>query len=120
MSHIAKIKTQMKDPAMLEKACQLMKASYTAVGSAQIYSVHRSGQVINLPGWRFPIVVDPKTGELHYDNYGGSWGSMEQIDRLTQNYAKLTAMATLRKAGHRVIEQSLPDGSVRLIAEVEA
>lgn len=119
MSHIVKVKTQMKDGAIIEQACQQMGAQFQGRGVAQVYSTQREGLRVLLPGWKFPLVINEQTGEVHFDNYNGSWGSLAHLEKLTQTYTKLTALATLRRAGHRVIEQALPDGSVRLIAEVE-
>ena len=52
-----------------------------------------SGTAVQLPGWRYPVIVDSE-GEMHYDNYKGRWGDTKDLARLTglslaamQNYS---------------------------------
>ena len=114
MSHIVVIKTQVRDPAALAAACTRLGLAAPTQGIAELFSGNASGLLVNLPGWRFPVVVDIQAGQVHYDNFNGAWGSQTELDRLLQAYAIEKARIEARKAGHAVTEQPLPDGSVKL------
>ena len=114
MSHIVVIKTQVRDPAALAAACTRLGLAAPTQGIAELFSGQATGLLVNLPGWRFPVVVDIQAGQVHYDNFNGAWGSQTELDRLLQAYAIEKARIEARKAGHAVTEQPLPDGSVKL------
>ena len=78
------------------------------------------GQIVQLPGWNYPVVADTATGELHFDNYGGAWGKQSELDKLLQTYATEKAKAEARRAGHMVTEQTLADGSIKLTVQLGA
>ena len=114
MSHIVVIKTQVRDPAALAAACTRLGLAAPTQGIAELFSGNASGLLVNLPGWRFPVVVDIQAGQVHYDNFNGAWGNQTELDRLLQAYAIEKARIEARKAGHAVTEAPLPDGSVKL------
>jgi hypothetical protein len=114
MSHIVVIKTQVRDPAALAAACTRLGLAAPTQGIAELFSGQATGLLVNLPGWRFPVVVDIQAGQVHYDNFNGAWGNQTELDRLLQAYAIEKARIEARKAGHAVTEQPLPDGSVKL------
>ena len=114
MSHIVTIKTRVQDPAALAAACARLGLAAPTQGTAELFSGNASGLLVNLPGWRFPVVVDIQAGQVHYDNFNGAWGNQTELDRLLQAYAIEKARIEARKAGHAVTEQPLPDGSVKL------
>ena len=70
---------------------------------------------MQLPGWRYPAVIEPLTGVVRYDNFNGVWGEQAQLDRFMQSYAVEKAKLEARKKGYAVSEQALSDGSVRLL-----
>jgi hypothetical protein len=70
--------------------------------------------LVKLPDWLFPVVFDPATGQAQFDNYEGAWGDRKHLDRFMQAYAVEKARLEARKRGHNVVEQSLPDGSIKL------
>lgn len=45
-----------------------------------------AGIGVRLPGWKYPVVIDPEKGEAKYDNYGGGWGKQIELDKLYQHY----------------------------------
>jgi hypothetical protein len=114
MSHIVQIRTQIRDPAALAAACVRLGLAEPKQGTAQLYSGEASGWLVQLPGWRFPVVVDTTVGEARFDNFGGHWGNPKELDRLMQAYAAEKAKLEARRAGHSVTEQSLSDGSIKL------
>src|SRR5690554_4754880 len=119
MSHIVTIRTQVRDSAALAAACRRLDLPAPVQGRAKLFASEAEGLIVQLPGWRYPVVAQPQAGELHYDNYNGAWGEQNQLDRLLQAYAVEKARLEARKAGHSILEQPLPDGSIRLQIQVE-
>lgn len=118
MSHIVEIRTELRDALALRAACLRLQLSPPAEGRFQLYSGSVTGLGVNLPGWKYPVVCNPTTGELRYDNYGGQWGAQSQLDRLLQAYSVEKTRLEARRRGHTITEQSLPDGSIRLTLQV--
>ena len=73
-----------------------------------------TGLLVQLPGWLYPVVADTATGQLRYDNYAGVWGDPAHLDGFLQHYSVEKARIEARKRGHSVVEQALPDGSIKL------
>jgi hypothetical protein len=118
MSHIVTIKTQIRDPAALAAACARLALPPPEHGTAQLFSAPATGQIVRLPGWSYPVVVDTAAGRVQYDNYNGAWGGEAELDRLVQAYAVEKAKLEARRAGHSVTEQELADGSIKLTVAV--
>jgi len=114
MSHVVTIQTKVHDPAAVAAACQRLNLPVPVPGTARLFSGEATGLIIQLPGWKYPAVIDTLTGTVSYDNYGGSWGDQAQLDRFLQLYAVEKAKAEARKKGYRVTEQSLEGGSIKL------
>jgi hypothetical protein len=87
MSHVVTVQTRVHDPAALAAACQRLGLPQPVQGTAQLYSGEASGLLVQLPGWEYPVVIDPASGAVRYDNYEGHWGEQAQLDRLLQSYA---------------------------------
>jgi hypothetical protein len=118
MSHLVTIKTKVTDPTALAAACQRLKLEPPLQGTAQLFSESATGLIIKLPGWHYPVVADVGTGEVKFDNYGGSWGSQVELDKLLQAYAVEKAKIEARRVGNTVTEQTLPNGSVKLTVQI--
>ena len=118
MSHIVTIQTHIRDPIALSAACRRLGLAEPTQGTAKLFASEATGQIVQLPGWRYPVVVDTAAAKLHYDNYGGAWGEQSQLDKLLQAYAVEKARLEARKAGHSVTEQLLADGSIKLTVQV--
>ena len=118
MSHIVTIQTQVRDPAAIYSACRRLGLSTPLEGKARLFSSVETGWLVLLPGWRYPLVCQAKTGELKYDNYSGVWGDPRELERFLQAYAVEKAKVEARRQGHSVSEQPLADGSIRLTIEV--
>lgn len=114
MSHIVRIATQVKDGIALGMACRRLGLAEPKREQASMYSGQAEGLVVRLPGWIYPVICRPETGELLYDNYGGRWGEQKELDRLLQAYAVAKVGLEARRQGHSVVEQPLDDGSVKL------
>jgi hypothetical protein len=118
VSHIVTITTEVRDPVAVASACHRLGLPEPVHGTATLFSGEASGLLIKLPGWVYPVVCDIPTGTLRFDNYQGSWGDPEHLDRFLQAYAVEKAKLEARKKGHNVTEQALADGSIRLTVQV--
>ena len=118
MSHIVEIKTEVRDETAVQSACSRLHLPRATRGTFQLYSSTETGLGIELPHWRFPVVANTETGQLRYDNYGGRWGDQEFLDQFFQAYACEKTKIEARRKGHSVVEQQLPNGSVKLTVSV--
>ena len=114
MSHIVTIQTRVRDTAAIAAACQRLGLPQPVQGTAKLYSGEASGLLLQLPGWRYPAVIDPRSGVVQYDNYEGNWGDQAHINRFLQAYAVEMAKLEARKKGYAISEQQLADGSIRV------
>src|SRR5262249_29862641 len=94
MSHIVTLETRLHDPVALAAACQRLGLPAPTQGTAQLFSGEATGLVVQLPGWQDPVVLDPLTGVVRYDAYGGHWGehSLHRPSSLPRR--------SLRRLGH--------------------
>lgn len=121
MSHIVNIRTKVRDPAALAASCRRLSLAEPVQGNATLFAGQQAnGLIVKLPGWHYPAVFDTTTGEARYDNYGGQWGSQAELDKLLQAYAVEKARIEARRTGHTLTEQTLADGSIKLIIQVGA
>jgi hypothetical protein len=118
LSHIVTIRTEVRDPQAVAAACRRLGLPEPVPGTARLFSGEATGLLVRLPGWLYAAVVDTATGQVRFDNYGGEWGLQEHVDRFLQAYALEKARLEARKRGHDVVEQALPDGSVKLTVTV--
>ena len=118
MSHIVTIKTEIRDTVALAAACTRLGLKPPVHGTAQLYSNQVTGEIVELPGWIYPVVIDTEKREVHMDTYNGAWGDAKELDKLLQAYAVCKASLEARKQGHGVTEESLADGSIKLTISV--
>jgi hypothetical protein len=114
MSHIVTVQSKLRDPAAVAAACHRLGLAAPAQGTAQLFEGDATGLLVQLPGWQYPVVIDPVTGEVRYDNFGGRWGEQAHLDRFLQLYAVEKAKLEARRKGYQVSEQALQDGSIKL------
>jgi hypothetical protein len=114
LSHIVSIKTEVRDAQAVAEACRRLGLAQPVNGTATLFSGEAAGLLVKLPDWLYPVVLDTVTGQVQFDNYEGAWGDRQHLDRFMQVYAVEKARLEARKRGHNVVEQSLPDGSIRL------
>ena len=114
MSHIVSIRTQVRDPIAVAKACDRLSLPAPVQGTAKLFSSQATGLLVQLPSWRYPVVIDIAKGEIAFDNFNGRWGEQRHLDRFLQIYAVEKAKLEARKQGHAVSEQTLNDGSIKL------
>ena len=114
MSHIVSVKTMVRDPAAVAAACQRLNLAAPVQGTTQLFRGEATGLIVQLPNWRYPVVIDTATGEVRFDNFEEIWGEQVQLNRLLQSYAVEKAKLEARARGHTVSEQALSDGSIRV------
>ena len=114
MSHIVEIQTEVRDPVAVAAACRRLALPEPVHGTATLFEGNAEGLLVKLPGWLYPVVIDTASASVKFDNYGGSWGAPEQLDRFLQAYAVERASIDARKRGYSVVEHVLPDSSIRL------
>ena len=118
MSHIVQIQTEVRDPTAVAAACHRLGLPEPVHGTATLFSGEATGLLVKLPGWLYAVCIDTASGTMKFDNYGGSWGDQEHLDRFMQAYAVERAAIEARKKGYSVTEQALTDGSIRLTVQV--
>ena len=118
MSHIVTITTEVRDPTAVAAACRRLELPEPVHGTATLFSGEATGLLVKLLGWLYPLCIDTASGTLKFDNYGGSWGDQEHLDKFLQAYAVERAALEARKKGYTVTEQALADGSIRLTVQV--
>lgn len=114
MSHTVSIRTHVRDPVAIAAACKRLGYAEPTRGTAKLYSSEAEGIIVQLPGWRYPVVADVETGQIALDDFGGRWGDRIYFDRFLQSYAVEVARQDARRHGRTVIEQTLPNGSILL------
>lgn len=114
MSHIVKIQTEVRDAAAVQAACRRLNLPQPVYETAKLFAGEVTGLVVQLPGWRYPVVCDLTTGHLNYDNFGGQWGRPEPLHAFLQGYAVEKAKIEARRNGHGITEQQLGNGAIKL------
>lgn len=118
MSHVVTIATEIRDLEGLCLGCHRLKIPQPVHGTHRLFSAEHAGYAVQLDGWRYPVVCDLEKHEVHFDNFNGRWGLPERLDELHQVYAVERTKLEARKHGHKVTEQSLADGSIKLTVQV--
>ncbi len=114
MSHIVSLKTRVHDPVAIAAACRRLGLAEPLPGTARLYSGQATGLLLQLPGWKYPAVIDTASGTIQFDNFENRWGDRQHLDRFVQMYAVEKAKIEARRKGLQVSEQTLTDGSIRV------
>lgn len=75
------------------------------------------GTRVTIPGWAKPVMVDHH-GKVVYDNYGGSWGDLADLNKLAQRYSLLVEQQVAQDMGALSDFEELPNGDIRLRIEI--
>lgn len=115
MSHTSEIRTEIRDiPAILAAAKELGLVE-PKVETVQLYDGKTyTGLAVRLKGWEYPVIIDTKTGALHYDNYNGYWGKEEELNKLKQMYGVCKATLIAKSKGYVTQRTTLSNGTIRL------
>jgi hypothetical protein len=119
LSHIVTVKTEIRDAAAVRAACQRLGLAQPVQGTTKLFSGQVTGLAVQLTDWQYPVVADLATGQLRYDNFGGRWGNQRDLDGFLQAYAVEKCRIEARKAGRNLTEQTLPDGSIKLVIQLQ-
>jgi hypothetical protein len=119
VSHIVQIRTEVRDRAAVERACTRLELPVPVEGEAKLFTSVKTGLLVRLKDWEFPIVCDLPSGQVEYDNFEGNWGDRKRLDEFLQAYAVEKATLEARKRGQSVIEKPLGDGSILLLIGVD-
>ena len=116
MSHTTTIKTQFKDEAMIIKTCKELGIDVPIRGKHKLFDGKTidDGLAVKLKGWSYPVVINTKSGEAFFDNYGGSWGEQVHLDKFTHHYAVNKAESEARRLGYMVTRQPAKNGGLNL------
>ncbi len=120
MSHIVTGKAKLTKRTAIDAACKRLGIAAPVDGSHKVYQTNVKGLGVKLPGWNYPVVIHPETGEMKFDNYHGSWGKQEELDKFQQAYEVERQKAAARATGYTVSETVQADGTVQLEVLVEA
>ena len=118
MSHIVTIRTEIRDAAAVRAACRRLGLAEPVHSTVKLFSGEATGLAVKLPDWQYPVVCDTASGQIRYDNFNGRWGDQQHLDKFMQAYAVERTKLEARKKGHSVVEQSLMDGSIKLLINV--
>lgn len=118
LSHIVKIKTEVRDAAAVTAACRRRQLADPVFGKHRMFRGEVEGLAVRLRDWNYPAVCQLDTGEVQFDNFNGRWGDQRELDAFLQGYAVEKARIEARKRGHTVTEQALVDGSIRLTVQI--
>ena len=118
MSHIVQIQTEVRSAEAVRAACHRLSLPPPVEGVTQLFSGSVTGLAVQLPGWKYPVVCQLETGQVKFDDYSGTWGERQELDRFLQAYAVEAAKIEARRKGHTVTEQPLSDGSIKLTIQV--
>jgi hypothetical protein len=134
MSHTVTVKLEMTDKEAIQDAVDRTDGAHfikpgrhrsrgqfeqtdsleEAQGRHTIYSGTFEGIGVQLPGWNYPVIVNPETGEVKYDNFGGHWGNQDNLDEFAQAYAVEKARTEALLHGLTVTEDELDNGDIKL------
>lgn len=116
MSHTASVQVHFRDPEALADACRELGFPL-GHGSVTFYDTQTyCGDLIHLPGWQYPIVVEtPET--VRMDHYEGRWGDIAHFYRLKHNYAVHASIRAVQRTGRRVLQRIEQNGHVQLVVQ---
>ena len=123
MSHTATVKTELRSRQMIQRAAKAMKLECSVGDFTQTFyqgTPQKGDVLVKLPGWSYPVLINTKTAEVHFDNFNGIWGEAARLDDLIQEYSLLTAEDELQQfvlEGWTITRQKQPNGDVQLIIE---
>jgi hypothetical protein len=86
MSHTVTVQIEFRNKDALVAAVQRLGWRVLGEGTHGLFSTSESGLGIQIPGWRYPIVIKGD-GTIALDDYNGQWGNRADIEKLRAEYA---------------------------------
>jgi len=100
LSPIVSIKTRLRNPTAIAAACHRLGLATPVHGKAKLYEGQTAeGLLVTLPSWQYPIAIDTQTGEVQHDNFGGTLGDQQQLNRFLQAYSVEMVRSQSRQQG---------------------
>lgn len=116
MSHMVKAPVEIKNERCLLAAITALGFENLGRKTHKLFSSQTAeGIGVKLPGWNYPAVINPERGEVHYDNYGESWGKQIEMDKLFQRYTFEVANEQAVANGYMVEQTVLPNGDMEVL-----
>ena len=108
----------MKNKPMVMESIRQLGLECLGEGKHKLFSNQTAeGIAFKLPGWSYPVVINPISGEAVYDNYGGNWGAQIELDKVVQRYSLEVAKEQAMLSGFSTTEEKLENGDVKLRME---
>jgi len=118
MSHTVKLSVEVKDLDIVQQVCQKKGYQYTAPNANnRLYGGQVAGASVKFPSWTYPVVI-AQDGQLHYDNYNGSWGNEKILQEFLHEYSVEKSLNDLSLAGMSAMRQDVVDQSGNLVTEL--
>lgn len=119
MSVLLKVKHAVRSIPALRVACQRLGLKLLPHGTHKVWNRPHVGYGLNLPGWKYTVVVDDISGTIIYDNHNGSWGRTDELDSLLQAYTVAAIEEDAEKTGQKVVQSiDVETGEVILDLEI--
>ena len=114
MSHIATVKVNFSDRAVLKEVCQRLGLQFReGKHSVQLYSGSVQAEFsVQLPGWQYPVAICKDEAKM--DNFSGQWGRIEEFEKLQDAYSRDVTMKQAQLAGFQVQEEVDEKGEITL------
>ena len=116
MSHKITLQVEIKNRQALLSTCKRLGYAIGTEGTHELYKATEEGLAVNLPGWKYPVVIKAD-GSIAFDNYKGAWGDISALNKLRQIYAAEVTKSEFLIQGLSVYEQINQDGSMTLTVE---
>ena len=114
MSHLVTVAVEVRDRDALLAACRRLQLPEPEHRTVRFYDGSSvTGEAVQLPDWRYPVVFDLEGG-VKFDDFGGRWGQRRHLEALLQSYAVEKTRIEARRAGHAIRETELPGGRIKL------
>lgn len=115
MSHITTIRdTQILNLDALKAACEALGVEEPKHGRHKLYGAQRAeGYAVKLKGWRYPVVVDTKSGNIMFDDYGSQHDAMPLVE-LHNEYALAVVKQVAIKQKRRIVSEERVNGKIVL------
>lgn len=92
------IQLEIRDREALQTACERLGLSILGGTLHSLYSSKETGIGVMLSGWKYPLVVK-ENGSVTYDNYNGTWGNIDELNKLIAYYGLEKAKVEAQKQG---------------------
>ena len=106
MSHTVKVAVKMNNVDALNAAIDALGLERIGGREPAMHRLYggqqHHGIAVKLPGWNYPVIINPATGEANYDNFGGHWGAQDALDGLVQEYSVQDAVLLAMQHGYSV------------------